>query len=235
MKPRTYAELAQPRTFGNTVAPHITPRAVGAFMRYFKDKEELTHETQVKGRRKKVLEIPRRKLREALAWSGAKVLAAAAFYNYTANLYGVSARDNGLSFDAGKAWGNASGVSLTVATGIASAIPAHWQDTVASAIIPVEWAASVVRMIVEQKVWRKYGFTSDPMGVLLTPVLAGTFEFAYKCTVNYPQDTQGRLVVGLTGIYGNLVRIAHAGLIALAGAGLKNAGFLKNSMYSATA
>lgn len=225
------AAILQKPFVKNTIIPALTPRAFSAWTRYKKEIGGMNDKTKGMGP-EEVLNIKdgmarhKKERNKAFAWVGAKALAAAAFYNVTAGLYGVSARDNQLSFDANKAWGNASSVSLTVATGVASAMPAHWQDTVASVIIPAEWAVSVLRMMVEQKVWKKYGFTSDPAGVLLTPVLAGTLELAYKCTVNYPQDTQSRLVVGLTGIYGNLVRIAHAGLIVLAGAGLKKAGVL---------
>jgi hypothetical protein len=72
-------------------------------------------------------------------------------------------------------------------------------------------------MWVEQKLWKKYRITPDPAGTLLTPYLAGAMELGYKAVVAYPQDPQSRLMVGLVGIYGNLVRMASAGLMYFIG------------------
>lgn len=146
-----------------------------------------------------------------------RVAGAEAIYEFTAATYGVSARDSELTFSAERAWANTSSVSLGVAGAVAAIIPPSWKETAAGIIIPVELALSAVRIAVEQKVWGKIGITPDPAGTLLTPFVAGIMEFAYKASVVYPQDAESRLMVGLVGIYGNLVRMANAGIMYFIG------------------
>jgi hypothetical protein len=202
------------------IAAAFTPRAVTIWRNYRREigviNEIALDAIPSVGDYKATLRDNRTKRNKALLAAGLKVIGAAAFYNVTAGIYGVSARDNSLSFDATQAWRNTSSVSLTIATGAASLIPAEYKDAVAHMIIGAEWTLSAVRMWVEQKAWNMCGFTPDPAGTLLTPYLAGLMEFGYKLTVTYPQDTDSRLAVGLVGIYGNFVRMAHAGLIMLA-------------------
>lgn len=152
-----------------------------------------------------------------VARNAARVVGAAAIYQATAATYGVSARDAQLTFSAENAWANTSSFSLSVASAVANAIPHHMRETVAGIIIPIELGLSAIRIAVEQKVWSRIGITPDPAGTLLTPLVAGAMEFAYKATTVYPQDTESRLAVGLVGIYGNLVRMANAAIMYFVG------------------
>lgn len=158
----------------------------------------------------------RRTLCKDLAKDAARVAGAAAIYQITAATYGVSARDSQLTFSAEKASGNASSLSLAIAGTVANLIPQNWKETVAHAIIPVEIGLSAIRIAVEQKVWSVAKITPDPAGTLLTPVVAGVMEFGYKAITAYPQDVESRIMVGLVGIYGNIVRMANAALIYVA-------------------
>ena len=142
--------------------------------------------------------------------------AAFAIYQLTAATYGVSARDTQLTFSAEKAWANASAFSLTVANCLRGLIPPDMKEMAATIVIPAEITLSLARMYVEQKVWHKMKITPDPAGTLLTPYLAGAMELVYKAAVTYPQDADSRLMVGLVGIYGNIVRMANAGILYLA-------------------
>ena len=146
-----------------------------------------------------------------------RVGGAAIIYQASAATYGVSARDSELTLSAEKAWANTSSLSLTIAGTVANSIPPHLRETAAGIIIPIELGLSAIRIAVEQKVWGKMGITPDPAGTLLTPLVAGAMEFAYKASIVYPQDTESRLAVGLIGIYGNLVRMVNAGILYVVG------------------
>ncbi len=185
---------------------NFTPRIVTAFQKYKKSTKY------------RIPPRAGRQLRKDLGLAGAKTVFSFLFYEATARAYGVSARDSQLSFQAEEAWGDTSSFSLKIA-GYASAklIPFELKETIAGAIIPVEVGLSILRMYVEQKVWTKLGVTPDPAGTLLTPYMAGIMELAYKATVKYPQDPETRLMVGLVGIYGNIIRMLHAGAFAFVG------------------
>lgn len=195
---------------------NFTPTAVQAFMRYHRAA------ASIKEAKKRIpnaavaeatMETAKRQLKHDLWASATKAIGSGIFYQSVGMTYGVDARDYNLNFSAQEAWANTSRPSVIVARFFSNLIPAHKQEAAANMVIPAEWALSAVRMCVEQKVWQKFGITPDPAGTLLTPYMAGVLEFAYKATIQYPQDAQSRLAVGLVGIYGNLVRMANAGLI----------------------
>ncbi len=153
----------------------------------------------------------------------ALVAASAAIYQATAATYGVSSRDSQLSFSAGAAWNNASSLSLTVSAGVVAMIPPTMRESVSRVIIPLEVATAFIRMVIEQKLWKKHGVTPDPAGTLLTPALAFGLECAWKAAATYPTDAESRLMVGMTGIYGNLTRIVNAVVMSLAIPSIKKA------------
>ncbi len=186
----------------------LTPEAISEIRRYKEESEKAGP-----GQRREARASHKRKH----WWSAFKVGASAAIYQATAATVGVSARDTELTFSAEKAWGNTSSISLWVAGAVAGLIPPSWRDTLASIIIPVEAGVSAFRMWVEQRLWRRYKITPDPAGTLLTPYLAGVMEFGYKAMTSYPQDPQSRLMVGLVGIYGNLIRLATAAFMFFLG------------------
>ena len=190
------------------IGRELTPDAVSEIRKYKRETEGMGEEHKREARAA---------LRRTLWWSAFRVGASAAIYQATAATVGVSARDTELTFSAEKAWGNASSVSLTVAGAVAGLIPQNWKETLANIIIPLEVGVSMLRMWVEQRLWKKYKITPDPAGTLLTPYLAGAMELGYKAITVYPQDPQSRLMVGLVGIYGNIVRMASAGIMFFIG------------------
>jgi len=192
----------------------LTPNAVKDFLRY---KQRVKAEPSLKPAERRAL------LYSELKNIG-RVAGAAAIYEATAATYGVSSRDMQMSFSAKEAWGNASPLSLTIASATAALIPPTWKDTVAAVVIPAELALSGVRIYVEQKVWKKLKITPDAAGTLLTPYLAGILEYAYKAMTTYPTDPDSRIMVGLTGIYGNCVRLFNAGAMYAVGVGILKAG-----------
>ncbi|MBI5046748.1 hypothetical protein HZC07_03380 [Candidatus Micrarchaeota archaeon] len=149
----------------------------------------------------------------------ARTSIAFAIYEAQSRTIGVDAADYKLTFDAQKAWSNASSYSIGVARFLTGLVPPTWKETVSHYIIPVEVAISAFRMYVEQKVWKRLQITPDRVGPLATPYLAGLGELLYKATVTYPADAESRLVVGFTGIWGNCVRLFSAA--ALYGVGTK--------------
>lgn len=186
----------------------LIPQAISEMRRYKEESEKAGPEQRREARAS---------LRRRLWWSALKAGASAAIYQATAATVGVSARDTELTFSADKAWANTSSVSLSIAGAVSALIPPGWREPIASIIIPLEAGFSMLRMWVEQRLWRKYKFTPDPAGTLLTPYLAGALELGYKAVTVYPQDPQSRLMVGLVGIWGNLVRIASAGIMYFIG------------------
>ncbi len=190
------------------IGRELTPDAVSEIRKY---------KSETEGMRAEQKREARASLGRRLWWSAFRVGASAAIYQATAATVGVSARDTELSFSAEKAWGNTSSLSLTIAGSVAAAIPPTWREAIANIIIPVEVCVSVIRMYVEQRLWKKYKITPDPAGTLLTPYLAGALELGYKAITVYPQDAGSRLMVGLVGIWGNLVRMATAGVMYFIG------------------
>jgi len=202
----TYRKLSDKiRTFARE---ELTPKFVQDWQKY-RSAIEGPAGAEQKAKAKKTLKMD-------LLKDAARVAGAGAMYELTAATYGVSGRDFALTFSADKAWHNTSSLSLTVAAAAASLIPPNWKETVADAVIPVEAGLSLIRMYVEQKLWKKINVTPDPAGTLLTPYLAGILELGYKAVSTYPQDMESRIMVGFVGIYGNLVRMANAGMMYLA-------------------
>jgi hypothetical protein len=152
------------------------------------------------------------KLKRDLGVLGLQTLTALAINRATAQFIGVGAWDPKLQHGANRMVSDASPVSLTVSTWIASSIPAHYAHPVQAA----EYVMCVIRICTEQWAWKKTGITGDPAGPILSPFLAGTLEMALKCVEKQPADEPTRLLVAANGIFGNLVRMAEAGLLVLA-------------------
>jgi len=198
---------------------NLLPNAVQTYMSYHeavKDKELMKAHPEIK-------KEERRKLLKGLGMDGLRVVASTAIYQVTAASYGVSSQDTKLSFSAKEAWGNASSLAMSIAGMAAHLIPQNWKEPVASIIIPLELTISAIRIYVEQQLWKKIKMTPDGAGTLLTPYVAGVLEFAYKAITHYPTDAESRIMVGLTGIYGNMVRLFNAGMMyGLSRVGLKD-------------
>lgn len=132
--------------------------------------------------------------------------------------HGVGAWDSQASFSTLETYPkDTSALSLTVVTAIQASIPPHMRTLVSNVVIPLEVALSLARIGVEQRIWKKYGLTADPAGPVLTSYLAGALELTYKAMTKYPANDDQRIMVGLLGIYGNVVRLANDVIIYFVG------------------
>ncbi len=118
---------------------------------------------------------------------------------------------------------NASPVASGFAAFIANLVPPHQQMTYANIMLGADMLLSAIRIGVEQAVWRKYKVTPDFPGTMVSPLVVGAGEMLYKTAAlaNTPDDPRARLAQGIKGVYGNLVRLAMAGVIYAAGRLLK--------------
>ncbi|MDE1857014.1 MAG: hypothetical protein KGH98_02935 [Candidatus Micrarchaeota archaeon] len=138
-----------------------------------------------------------------------KVAVSAGIYQGTALTFGVGAWDiHGTFSRESSIMGNTSQLSIYLAKGISNLIPQEIKAAVASAIVPMEFSLSFVRMIVENKVYQRFGITPDPAGTLLKPYTAGILETAHKLASANPTNTEELLEVGIISVYGDIVRMA---------------------------
>lgn len=141
-----------------------------------------------------------------------KVAISAGIYQGTAFTFGVGAWDiHGTFSRESSIMGNTSQLSIYLAKGISNLIPQEIKAAVASAIVPMGFSLSFARMVVENKVYQKFGITPDPAGTLLKPFTAGIMETAHRLASSYPTNTEELLEVGIIGAYGDIVRMAVAG------------------------
>jgi|GEM_PF-2491699 len=206
-------QVAQPRK--NWVRRNMCPVALDSYLEYRQARKTATPE-----------QLPelRSKMRKEVGKAVLKTIGAEVLYEIVGNTVGVGARDWGLSFSAKTAWGgDTSNVSLTVARYVASFVSPYAQEKYADAMIYAEWGVSVVRILVEQKIYKKTGIVLDPAATFLTPCNAGILEMTNKIAL-MDYEPRYRFATGLVGIYGNLVRLACDGVIyAVAVKGMKNA------------
>jgi hypothetical protein len=114
---------------------------------------------------------------------------------------------------------NSSPVANAFAALVAGSIPPHQQAAAANIMLGADYVISAARIAVEQVLWRKYKVTPDFPGTVVSPLVVGAGEMIYKSAAlaNTPDDPTMRLAQGIKGVYGNLVRFAMVGVIALAG------------------
>ena len=114
---------------------------------------------------------------------------------------------------------NSSPVATAFATAVTTAIPPDKREMWANILLGADMALSAIRIWVEQRLWRRYKVTPDFPGTLVSPLVIGAGEMAYKTAAlaQVPDDAGRRLVQGIKGVYGNVVRFAMAGLIFVAG------------------
>lgn len=144
----------------------------------------------------------------------AKSLASGLWYQITANTYGVGAWNlSGTSSETQVVLGNSSSFAVNTGKLIASFVPPASKDTIATVAFVGELALSVVRIAIEQKLYLRFGMTSDPAGTLTTPLLMGAIEIPYKLLQKYSPDADERLAISATEIVGNLARLLNDGII----------------------
>jgi hypothetical protein len=114
---------------------------------------------------------------------------------------------------------NASPVANAFATLVAGMVPPHQQAAASNIMLGADYVISAARIAVEQVLWRKYKVTPDFPGTVISPLVVGAGEMAYKTAAlaNTPDDPTLRLAQGIKGVYGNLVRFAMVGVIAIGG------------------
>jgi hypothetical protein len=114
---------------------------------------------------------------------------------------------------------NASPLASTIAMSVASIVPLAYHELAANISLGIDMALSVVRIGVEQAVWRQFKITPDFPGTVVSPVVIGAAEVIYKTVAlaDTPPDPTTRLMQGIKGVYGNLVRLAMAGVIVVGG------------------
>lgn len=114
---------------------------------------------------------------------------------------------------------NASPVANAFAALVAGSVPPHQQAAAANIMLAADYVISAARVAVEQVLWRKYKVTPDFPGTVVSPLVIGAAEMAYKTAAfaNMPDEPAMRLAQGIKGVYGNLVRFAMVGVIAIAG------------------
>jgi len=164
-----------------------------------------------------VTEKANKKRGNAITLWSAKFVIAEALFQFSAKYYTLNTRDYKLTFSNPGGWAGVSPVAQSIAKSAVSLVPAHKQDYYANCAVIGEVITSGVRIYVEQKVWQKYGITPDIAGMFLTPMAAGVLEMAYKPMQTYDKDPATRLAAAVLGIYGNFVRMAHAGVMYAAG------------------
>ncbi|VVC04405.1 Uncharacterised protein [Candidatus Bilamarchaeum dharawalense] len=138
-----------------------------------------------------------------------KVAASLAINRLTARAFGYGAWDPSFSGQVENRLKDSSSLCLTVSTSVASAVPSHYADYLTA----IEVALCVPRILIEQKAFSKLGITPDPLGPILTPYTVGVLEMGYKLMERQPKDPATQVITAITGIFGNLVRMAEAGLL----------------------
>ncbi len=207
----TQAQIHRPtetkKTFRARLLDDLTPEGVRIYTNYRKTLANGADITEAR-------EEARKRVRTYVG----SVFAAAGVYRLTATFYGVGAWDTGLQFSAQETWmKDASPLAVSVVTTVSSAMTPNTKSILAQIVIPIEIALSLVRIYVEQRIWRKMKITPNPQGTLLTPYVDGVIEMGYKAIVKYPENDEQRLNVGLIGIYGNLIRLANDALLYFIG------------------
>lgn len=153
------------------------------------------------------------KAKQEIKSYGTKIIAAGAIYQATAHLYGVGAWNPAGQTISDSVLSSASQLAKSFGSGLDQAIPNEIKHSIAAIIVPIEISVSVIRMAVEQKLWLRFGMTSDPAGVIWSPAAAGILELFYKATQKYAVDEDQRIVVASVGILGNLARLVNDGVI----------------------
>jgi len=195
----------------------VTPTWVNSLVRYRHEKKDILSRQLPESDAKAALSAAKAKMKKEISVAVAKVVLAEAFYDFTGSIYSVGGRDWGLSFNQKTAMGDASKFSVRLVSSLVGLIPQHKQETLAAIAFPAEMAVFAIRVYVEQKVWQKIGMTSEIAGTALTPYCQGALELGSKISMAYPQSPQERISVSMLGIYGSLVRMAHAGIFLSVG------------------
>jgi hypothetical protein len=110
---------------------------------------------------------------------------------------------------------NASPMAKAVAITLAGLVPPAYHELSANISLWTDMVLSMVRIGVEQVVWRMYKITPDFPGTIISPLVIGAAELAYKgmALANAPADPTTRFRQGVEGVFGNLVRLGMAAVI----------------------
>jgi|GEM_PF-7045956 len=156
---------------------------------------------------------------KAVGLNALRVVASAGVQFGSAHTFGVLAWQTEPGAPSTNSLDNASPIANSFALFVTGFVNPANQMTVANALLGVDMILSAIRIGVEQTLWRKYKVTPDFPGTVVSPLVIGAAEMAYKTAAlaNTPDDGAMRLAQGVKGVYGNLVRLVMVGVIYTAG------------------